>query len=207
MFLQPLIIHPLDVGDSVNGTAVSVILVFLTESIVPVNLAQDFHKLLFGVGNVPEQFVVELQDTGPNLIRFPLIVQLDMIFQFLLGVLLLLLNFGQLCQDFGIERTRKIRARLLSAFSKSNSMILFLWALPGSPWVYPAQRPRQAASHDPPFITSRNIKVDVGSIDLIGIPHTRLFLQIGQQRITGHAIDADVHGLAQSVSGIHHTAL
>ena len=107
MLLQPLIIHPLDIGDGVNGSSVSVILMLLAENIVPVDLTQDLHKLLFGVGNVPEQFIVELKNTGPNLIRFPLIVQLDMVFQLLLGVLLLFLNLGQLGHDFGIERAAK----------------------------------------------------------------------------------------------------
>lgn len=64
-----------------GGPAVGIIRVPLAKFFVAIDLGQDLNELLSGMRDVPNQFVIELQDPGPVHICRPLIIGLDVVVQ------------------------------------------------------------------------------------------------------------------------------
>ena len=103
MLLEPFVIYPLNIGNGMYGPTISVVLMSIAEIIIPIDLGEDLHKFLFRVGDLPEQFVVEMQDAGTNFIRFALIVHCNVLFQLRLCSTLAFLKGRKLVQDIRIQ--------------------------------------------------------------------------------------------------------
>ena len=96
MLPKPVIVHPADIGDGVGGTVVFVALVLIAIPLVVVDVGQDVDEFLLRVGDVPEQFIVEPEDSGPVLVGISLVIHSDVVGQ-------PLLNGPQLLQHVGVD--------------------------------------------------------------------------------------------------------
>ena len=65
MLLQPLVIHPPNISNGMNGSAVLALLMTVAKIVVPIDLCQNLDKLFFGLRNGPEQFIDDIAGYSP----------------------------------------------------------------------------------------------------------------------------------------------
>ena len=81
MLLQALFVDVPNVFDCKDSPIIWIIRMFPAILFIQVNFGKDFNELLFCVRNIPQQLIVEMQDTGTVPVRCAPVIHIDMAVQ------------------------------------------------------------------------------------------------------------------------------